>query len=58
MPFLRALAIGFAALAVLFLLAAVLGMINGRMSPRTGVLLRSIALFCFALTVVLNVASR
>jgi hypothetical protein len=55
---LRALAIAFAAIAVLCLLAAVLGMINGRMSPRTGTLLRTLALFCFVLTVVLNVVSR
>jgi hypothetical protein len=55
---LRALAIAFAAIAVLCLLGAVLGMVNGRMSPRTGTLLRAVALFCFVLTVVLNVVSR
>lgn len=58
MPVLRALAIAFAAIAVLCLLSAILGMVNGRMSPRTGTLLRALALFCFVLTVVLNVASR
>ena len=55
---LRALAIAFAAIAVLCLLGAVLGMVNGRMSPRTGTLLRAVALCCFVLTVVLNVVSR
>ena len=58
MSVLRALAVAFAAIAVLCLLAAILGMVNGRMSPRTGTLLRAFALFCFVLTVVLNVASR
>ncbi len=55
---LRALAITFAAIAVLLLLIAVLGMIGGRMSARTGLVLRAVALVCFFATVALNVAAH
>ncbi len=37
---------------------AIVGMVTGRPGPRTGMVLRTVALGCFALTVVLAVLTR
>ena len=52
---LRALAIAFAAVAAALIIAAIVGMVTGRQSARTGWLVRVLALVCFAAAVILNV---
>jgi len=53
---LRALAIVFALAAVSCMVLAIAGMVTQRQSERTGWLLRAIAVACFVIAVVLNVA--
>lgn len=55
---LRVLAALFALTAIALMSVAIVGMIQKRMSDRTGWLLRVVALACFAITVALNVISR
>jgi hypothetical protein len=55
---LQVLAALFALATIVLLAVAIVGMIQKRMSDRTGWRLRAIALACFAVTVVLNVISK
>lgn len=54
----RALAVVFAAIAVVLLIVAIAGMVTGRPGDRAGWLIRVTALICFVAAVVLNVSSR
>jgi hypothetical protein len=54
----RALAVVFAAIAVILMIVAIAWMVTGRPGDRAGVLIRVAALLCFVAAVVLNVASR
>lgn len=54
----RALAIVFAAAAVVLMVVAVAGMVTGRPSDRAGLLVRAGALILFCGAVALSVASR
>ncbi len=58
MTALRALAAAFAVGAVVCMVFATAGMVTGRQTARTGWVLRALALLCFAITVVLNVAAH
>jgi hypothetical protein len=53
---LEALSIIFAVVAVVCMIAAIAGMVNGRQSPRTGYLLRVASVVCFGAAVALNAA--
>jgi hypothetical protein len=55
---LRALAVVFAFAAVCCMVLAIAGMVTQRQSERAGWRLRAIAVVCFVIAVVLNVASR
>ncbi len=54
----RALAAGFALIAVACMTVAIVGMVTGRPGDRTGWLLRAAAVVCFATAVVLNIAGH
>ncbi len=58
MVVLHALALVFAAIAVVCMVVAVAGMVTDRPSARAGVLIRVAALLCFALAVALNVVAH
>ncbi|MBV9467169.1 MAG: hypothetical protein JO206_07380 [Solirubrobacterales bacterium] len=55
---LHALAVVFALLAIACMLVAIAGMVTGRAGPRTGGLIRALALACFVTAVVLNIAAH
>ena len=52
----RALAVIFAAVAVICMIFAIAGIVTGRPGDRAGFVLRATAVVCFAAAVVLNVA--
>src|SRR5207248_11527744 len=54
----RVLAAVLALIAVLFMFAAIAGMVTGRPGPLAGGLIRAAALACFVAAVVLNVAAH
>ena len=54
----RALAAGFALIAVACMTVAIVGMVTGRPGDRVGWLLRAAAVLCFATAVVLNIAGH
>jgi hypothetical protein len=54
----RALAVAFAVIAVVFMIFAIAGMVTGRPGDRAGWLIRLGALLCFGAAVALNVASH
>jgi hypothetical protein len=54
----RALAAVFALIAVILMTLAIVGMVTGRPSDRAGWLIRALAVLCFAVAVVLNVAAH
>jgi hypothetical protein len=54
----RALAAGFALVAVACMTVAIVGMVTGRPGDRAGWLIRVAAVLCFATAVVLNVAAH
>jgi hypothetical protein len=54
----RAAAAAFALVAVICLTVAIVGMVTGRPGDRLGVLIRVLAVVCFATAVVLNVAAH
>jgi hypothetical protein len=56
--FVRALAAGFALIAVICMTVAIIGMVTGRPGDRAGWLIRTAAVLCFATAVVLNVAAH
>ena len=58
MPLLRILALLFALISVSCMSLAIVGMVTGRSSERTGWALRTVALACFGVAVALNVLSR
>jgi hypothetical protein len=55
---LHALAIAFAAVAAALIIVAIVGMVTGRPGDRAGVLIRALAVVCFATAVGLNVAAH
>jgi hypothetical protein len=55
---LRALAAGFALVAVVCMTLAIVGMVTGRPGDRAGWFIRAAAVLCFATAVVLNVAAH
>jgi hypothetical protein len=55
---LRALAVGFAVIAVACMVAATVGMAIGNQSARTGWIVRAVALVCFVTAVILNIAAH
>lgn len=55
---LHALAIAFAVAATSLILAAIVGMVTGRPGDRAGLLIRALAVLCFATAVGLNVAAH
>jgi hypothetical protein len=55
---LHALAVVFAVIAAVFMIIAIAGMATGTQSPRTGWLVRAVALACFGAAVGLNVAAH
>jgi hypothetical protein len=54
----RALAVIFAAVAVICMILAIAGIVTGRPSDRAGYAIRAIAVVCFAIAVVLNIVAR
>jgi hypothetical protein len=54
----RALAVVFAAVAVVLMVVAIAGMVTGRPSARAGFLIRAAALLCFGAAVALGAASH
>ncbi len=58
MTVLRALALAFALVAVGCMVVATAGMVTGRQTARTGWVLRTLAVLCFATTVALNVIAH
>jgi hypothetical protein len=54
----RALAAGFALVAVACMTVAIVGMVTGRPGDRAGWLIRVAAVLCFAAAVVLNIAAH
>ena len=54
----RALAVLFAAVAVICMTVAIAGIVTGRPSDRAGYVIRAIAVVCFAAAVVLNIVAR
>ncbi len=54
----RALAAGFALIAVACMTVAIVGMVTGRPGDRAGWFLRAAAVVCFATAVVLNSAAH
>jgi hypothetical protein len=55
---LHALAIAFAVVATALILAAIAGMVTGRPGDRAGLMIRALAVLCFATAVGLNVAAH
>jgi hypothetical protein len=55
---LRVLAAIFALIAVACMSVAIVGMVTGRPGDRAGVLIRVLALLCFIVAVVLNIAAH
>jgi hypothetical protein len=55
---LRALAVGFAVIAVACMVAALVGMATDSQSARTGWIVRAVAVVCFVTAVILNVAAH
>jgi hypothetical protein len=55
---LRALAVAFALIAVVCMIAAIAGMVTGRPGDRVGLALRAAAVLCFVTAVVLNIAAH
>jgi hypothetical protein len=55
---LRVVAAGFALVAVLCMTVAIVGMVTGRPGDRAGMLIRVVAVLCFAAAVALNVAAH
>jgi hypothetical protein len=55
---LHALAIAFAVVAAALIIAAIVGMVTGRPGDRAGVLIRALAVVCFATAVGLNLAAH
>ena len=55
---LHTLAVLFALIAVGCMIAAVVGMVTGRPGDRVGGLVRVVAVLCFVIAVVLNVAAH
>ncbi|MDQ6835902.1 MAG: hypothetical protein M3016_06905 [Actinomycetota bacterium] len=58
MSTLRVFSVVLAAVAVVCMVVAVAGMVTDRHTPRTGYLLRAVAVLCFAGAVALNVAAH
>ncbi|HEY1522082.1 MAG TPA: hypothetical protein VGF70_03640 [Solirubrobacteraceae bacterium] len=54
----RTLAILFALVAVVCMIVAIAGMVTGRPGDRAGLLVRVVAVLCFAAAVALNVAAH
>ena len=54
----RAVAAGFALVAVACMTLAIVGMVTGRPGDRAGLVLRAAAVVCFITAVVLNVAAH
>ena len=54
----RALAAGFALVAVACMTLAIVGMVTGRPGDRAGLVLRAAAVLCFITTVVLTAVAR
>lgn len=54
----RALAVIFAAVAVICMILAIAGIVTGRPGDRAGYAVRVIAVVCFAIAVVLNIVAR
>jgi hypothetical protein len=54
----RAIAAVFALIAVGCMSLAIVGMVTGRPGYKAGMLIRALALLCFVIAVVLNVASH
>lgn len=54
----RALSVVLAAVAVVCLIVAIAGMVTGRPGARTGLIIRVVAVACFAGAVALNLAAR
>jgi hypothetical protein len=54
----RALSVLFASVAVLCMIVAIAGMVTGRPGARAGLMVRAVALICFAAAVGLNVAAH
>jgi hypothetical protein len=54
----RALAAGFALIAVILMTVAIVGMVTGRPGDRAGVLIRIAAVLSFVTAVVLNIAAH
>ncbi len=54
----RALAVIFAAVAVICMILAIAGIVTGRPSDRAGYVIRAIAVVCFAAAVVLNIVAK
>ncbi len=55
---LHALAIAFAVIAAGLIIVAIVGMVTGRPGDRAGVVIRVLAVLCFATAVALNVAAH
>jgi uncharacterized membrane protein len=55
---LHVLAIVFALIAIACMIVAIAGMATGRHSDRTGWVIRTVALACFVVAVILNVARQ
>jgi hypothetical protein len=55
---LRALAVGLALIAVVCMIIAIAGMVTGRPGDRAGLLVRIVAVLCFAAAVGLNIAAH
>jgi hypothetical protein len=54
----RILAAVLALIAVICMTVAIVGMVTGRPGDRAGMLIRAIAVLCFAAAVVLNIAAH
>jgi hypothetical protein len=54
----RAVAAGFALVAVILMTVAIVGMVTGRPGDRAGTLIRVAAVLCFVAAVVLNIAAH
>jgi hypothetical protein len=54
----RAVAAGFALVAVILMTVAIVGMVTGRPGDRAGTLIRVAAVLCFVTAVVLNIAAH
>jgi hypothetical protein len=54
----RAVAAGFALVAVILMTVAIVGMVTGRPGDRAGTFIRVAAVLCFVTAVVLNIAAH